>query len=251
MSTKSLLREFVKSGGAFAAAPKDTFVSYPIASSIGAWGNLGSFTAPSNGFVRIEASSTGEGSSFLITANDQSIGGVMFPYQGLRMTATENVAKGQVIRVSGSDLGECTMKFFATRGGGKAPQGLWRDLSCLASSLSFDRSVNSHQLSVSQAELTIESKSHLPKRRRNTSRLKTDGFVSKQLARASKQNYLDQSSSRFQTTITVLGDDVICQFAKATVSTSTFGDFRGQHRILRSSCQREDSSNLFFWEVAA
>ena len=124
MSTKSLLREFVKSGGAFAAAPKDTFVSYPIASSIGAWGDLGSFTAPSNGFVRIEASSTGEGSSFVISANDQSIGGVMFTYQGLRMAVTENVAKGQVIRVSGSYLGACAMKFYAAQGGVKSLKAL-------------------------------------------------------------------------------------------------------------------------------
>ena len=170
----------------------------------------------------------------------------------MRMAATENVAKGQVIRVSGGDLGGCTMKFYAALWGGvKTPQGLWRDLPCLASSLSFDRSVNSHQLSVSQAELTIESKSHLPKRQRNTSRLKTDGLLSKQRARTSKLNYLDQSSSRCQTTISVPGDDVICQFAKATVSTSTFGDFLEQHRIKRILCQREDSSNLFFWEVAA
>lgn len=114
---EELLRAFVKTGGAYAAAPKDTFTSYSVKSTVTSWGEIGRFTAPSNGYVRVETKSSGENSTVVVLANDQPLGGVAYPYSGLKLAVSANVAEGQIVRASGNDLEECTMKFFASQGG--------------------------------------------------------------------------------------------------------------------------------------
>lgn len=82
---EELLRAFVKTGGAYAAAPKDTFTSYSVKSTVTSWGEIGRFTAPSNGYVRVETKSSGENSTVVVLANDQPLGGVAYPYSGLKL----------------------------------------------------------------------------------------------------------------------------------------------------------------------
>lgn len=116
---EGLLREFVKTGGAYAAAPKDTFTSYSVKSAVTSWGEIGRFTAPSNGYVRVETKSSAANSTVVVLANDQPLGGVGYPYAGLKLAVSANVAEGQIVRASGNGLEECTMKFYASQGGVK------------------------------------------------------------------------------------------------------------------------------------
>lgn len=249
MSLKSKLKALIQAGSG-QAMPSDQGIELDP--------NIESYVAPCDGYLTgfVNTSDSGAQSGYVgFVQNGWGAGDFIVHSEYGYSTSRLAVAKGKTVNIYKGRNGMFTALSFikSLSGGGDSPLeirrvggGLWQRLSHSCANLLAKRA-----LSVSQAELTIESISHLPKRRRNTSRLKTDGLLSKQRARASKLNYLDQSSSRCQTTITVPGDDVICQFAKATVSTSTFGDFLEQHRIKRISCQREDSSNLFFWEVAA
>lgn len=250
---KGLIREVVKRGGAYAAAPKDTFTSYSIKSSVTTWEELGRFTAPGNGYVRVETKSSAANSTLVVLANDQPLGGVAYPYAGLKLAVSANVAKGQIVRANGNDLEECTMKFYASQGGGKSLYNQWvrRVLPCLSSNPSCASSGVSLRRSASTRDQKSASRSRSLRNHQSTFPHKTDGSYWRQTERECKQSFSPVTYKFSLSTILGLGVGARCRLSKATKSLSMSGGFPLQPRIKPSLCRHAASSNTSRWEVAA
>ena len=250
---EELLRAFVKTGGAYAAAPKDTFTSYSVKSTVTSWGEIGRFTAPSNGYVRVETKASTELSTVVVMANDQPLGGVAYPNAGLKLAVSANVAKGQIVRASGNDLEECTMKFYASQGGGKTQknQQVRRGFVCLTSNPSCASSGVSFRHSASTRDQNSASRSRSLRNHQSTFPHKTDGSYWRQTERECKQSFFPITYKFSLSTIPGLGVGARYQSSEVLKSQSMSGGFPQQPRIKPSLFRHAASSNASRWEVAA
>lgn len=249
---EELLRAFVKTGGAYAAAPKDTFTSYSVKSAVTSWGEIGRFTAPSNGYVRVETKSSAENSTVVVLANDQPLGGVAYPYAGLKLAVSANVAEGQIVRAAGNGLEECTMKFYASQGGKtQKNQYVRRDFVCLTSNPSCASSGVSPRRSASTRDQKSASRSRSLRNRQNTFHHKTDGSYWRQTERECKQSFFPITYKFSLSTISGLGVGARYQSSEVLKSQSMSGGFPQQPRIKPTLFRHAASSNASRWEVAA